>query len=467
MANGTKYQSLISNVIAFAGGKDNISYFTYCTTRLRFNIKDKGAVHADKIAKLDGVLGTQWTGNQLQVIVGQDVADVYKLICKTHGIKSEAKIDENLDTHLVKEKKKKFSVRDALTAMSACIIPLIPMLVAGGMIKSVILALSFTNILPQDSNTYFVFNFVADASLYFLPVALGYSCSKRFNMETSIGIMLGAVLIHPNFISAVNDSTAMSVFGLSVPLRKYSSTIFPMFITMFVASYVEKFLKKHLPSALKPIFVPTLTIVIMTPVMLCFLAPLGSILGSYLGVGIKWIYDTFGALGPALFAAFSPFLVMTGMHAALAPYSTNAIATTGKDIFVGPAAFIRNFNQGVAALVVAVKSKDVEQRSIAISCAITAIVSGITEPALFGVNLKYRKPLYASCIGGFFGGLYAGLTGVARYAYGGSGLFGLVVFIGENPYNLLNEVIAMAIGGAVTFIVGMFIVKPEELVDKA
>ena len=441
MANGTKYQSLISNVIAFAGGKDNISYFTYCTTRLRFNIKDKGAVHADKIAKLDGVLGTQWTGNQLQVIVGQDVADVYKLICKTHGIKSEAKIDENLDTDLVKEKKKKFSVRDALTAMSACIVPLIPMLVAGGMIKSVILALSFTNILPQDSNTYFVFNFVADASLYFLPVALGYSCSKRFNMETSIGIMLGAVLIHPNFISAVNGSTAMSVFGLSVPLRKYSSTIFPMFITMFVASYVEKFLKKHLPSALKPIFVPTLTIVIMT--------------------------HTFGALGPALFAAFSPFLVMTGMHAALAPYSTNAIATTGKDIFVGPAAFIRNFNQGVAALVVAVKSKDVEQRSIAISCAITAIVSGITEPALFGVNLKYRKPLYASCIGGFFGGLYAGLTGVARYAYGGSGLFGLVVFIGENPYNLLNEVIAMAIGGAVTFIVGMFIVKPEELVDKA
>ena len=113
------------------------------------------------------------------------------------------------------------------------------MLVAGGMIKSVILALSFTNILPQDSNTYFVFNFVADASLYFLPVALGYSCSKRFNMETSIGIMLGAVLIHPNFISAVNGSTAMSVFGLSVPLRKYSSTIYPMFITMFVASYVE------------------------------------------------------------------------------------------------------------------------------------------------------------------------------------------------------------------------------------
>ncbi len=466
MANMAKYQSLISDVVSKVGGKDNISYFTHCTTRLRFNIKDKTLVNVEKVEKLDGVLGTQWTGNQLQIIIGQDVADVYKNICKTNGLKQEIKVEENLDETKMIEKKEKISIKDIFTVMSSCIVPLIPMLIAGGMIKSVLLALSFLRILPSDSNTYIVMNFVADASLYFLPVALGWSCSKRFNVDSSVGILLGAILIHPTFVSAAKaGDTALSIFGLSIPMKTYSSTIFPMFISMFVAKYIYKYLNKLVPKALKPIFVPTLTVVIMTPIMLCFLAPLGSILGTYLGVGIKWVYDTFGALGPALFAALSPFLVMTGMHAALAPYSTNAIATIGYDVFVGPAAFIRNFNQGIASLVVSLKAKDVNTKSVAASCAITAIISGITEPALFGINLKYKKPLYAACIGGFFGGLYAGFMGVARMAYGGSGLFGLVVFVSENPMNLINEIIAMVVGGIVTFVVGWIITKPSDLED--
>lgn len=464
MANMAKYQSLISDVVAEVGGKENVSYFTHCTTRLRFNVKDKSVVNTAGVEKLDGVLGTQWTGNQLQIIVGQDVEEVYKNICKTNGIKAEAKVDENLDEDLPVKEKKKFSVKDVLTAMSACIVPLIPMLIAGGMIKSVILALSFIKVLPSDSNTYIVLNFIADASLYFLPVALGWSCAKRFKVDPSVGILLGAMLIHPTFVAAVKGGeTALSLFGIGIPMKTYSSTIFPMFISMVVAGQLQKYLNRWMPKALKPIFVPTLTVVIMAPIILCFLAPLGSILGTYLGVAIKWTYDTFGAFGPALFAALSPFLVMTGMHAALAPYSTNAIATLGYDVFVGPAAFIRNFNQGIASLVVSLKSRDVNTKSIAASCAITAIVSGITEPALFGVNLKYRKPLYAACIGGFAGGLYAGLMGVARMAYGGSGLFGLVVFVSENPMNLINEIIAMAIGGIVTFIAAWIMLKPEDL----
>lgn len=469
MANLNKYTDVISHCVDLVGGKDNISQFLYCTTRLRFNVKDKGLVKTDALGKLKGCLGTQWTGNQLQLIIGQDVAEVYKAVCKTYGISSEAKVDENLDANLAETAGEKpriwerISVQGFFTAMSACIVPVIPMLVAGGMVKSILLILSQLGILATDSGTYVTLMWMCDASTYFLPVALGYTCAKRFNMDPSMGIYLGAILISPTLISMVAEGDAGSIFGLAIPAQSYTSSIFPVFLTILVASYIWRFLNRYIPTAVRSMFAPILTLVIMAPISLCVTAPFGSLLGSYLGIAIKWLYDMFGPLGTAIYTAVSPFLVMTGMHACLSVYSTNAIATTGRDIFVGAASFIRNLNQGIAALVVALKSKDPDQRATAWSCAITAIVSGVTEPALFGVNLRYRKPIYAACIGGFFGGLYAGMMGVARYVYGGIGLFGLTVFVGDDPSNLINQIIAMAIGAAVTFVVGWIIVKPEDL----
>jgi len=460
MAKKNKYTLLINSIVDLVGEKENISLFTHCMTRLRFNLKDKSVVKLKEIENIEGVLGSQWTGNQLQIVIGSTVDDVYKEICKVNDIDVQNKLNINLeeDSH-----KKKISLNRILTAMSACIVPLIPMLIAGGMIKSFLSALIYFKLVTASDPTIITFTFIADASLYFLPVALGYTCSKRFKMNPAVGMFLGGILIHPTLITMVTNNDSGSIFNLSIPAYSYSSTIFPIFLTIVVASRLEWLLKKYIPNCIKSIFVPTLEIIIMSPIMLCFLAPIGNYLGVYLGVGVKWIYDMFGPLGPALFAAFSPFLVMTGMHACLSTYSTNAIATTGKDIFVGAAAFIRNFNQGIAALVVAIKTKDMNLRETAIGCSVSAIFAGITEPALFGINLKYKKPLYAACVGGFFGGLYAGFMGVARYAYGGSGLFGLTVFVGENPMNLVHEVIAMIIGGVVTFVVGMIITKQSDI----
>ena len=462
MVKKSKYEELTKNIIGLVGGKENVSLFTHCMTRLRFNVKDKGIVETGELEKISGVLGVQWTGDQLQVIIGSAVDEVYKEICKVNEIKMQDKLNINVEEKEVRGKVK-ISLNSIFTAMSACIVPLIPMLIAGGMIKSVLSAIIYFGWVSSTDPTIVTFTFIADASLYFLPIALGYTCSKRFNMNPAIGMFLGGILIHPTLLGMVADKDCGSIFGIGIPAYKYTSTIFPIFLTIIVASRLERILKKYIPNSIKSIFVPTLEIVIIAPIMLCVIAPLGNYLGVYLGAGVKWLYDTFGPIGPALFAAFSPFLVMTGMHACLSTYSTNAIATTGKDIFVGAAAFIRNFNQGVAALVVAIKSKDENVRETAIGCAVSAIFAGITEPALFGINLKYRKPLYAACIGGFFGGLYAGFMGVARYTYGGSGLFGLTVFIGENPMNLVHQIIAMIIGGAVTFIVGMIITKQSDL----
>lgn len=154
---------------------------------------------------------------------------------------------------------------------------------------------------------------------------------------------------------------------------------------------------------------------------------------------------------------------MTGMHLCLDPYTADALATTGKEVFVGPAMTVRNICQGMTCIPVAIKTKDPDIRSTAISCAISAIIGGVTEPALFGINLRFKKPLYASMIGGFFGGLYAGIMHCTRFAYGGGSITGLIVFVSEDPMNLINEVIAIIIGCVVTFIIGMIIIKPEDV----
>lgn len=455
------YSVIAGNIVEKVGGKDNIMLFTHCLTRLRFNVKDKGLVDEEAISKMPGVTGIRWAADQIQIIIGQDVADVYKLVCKTNGLKREAAIDENLDgAEMVN---KKLTVSSVLLTLSGCIVPLLPMLIAGGMIKAAILCLSTFGLMSADSATYATLNFASNAPMYFLPIAVGYTASKQFGVNPSIGMMLGGVLLHPTFTAMVAEGSAGAIFGLTIPVNSYGSSIFPMILTMFVCGFVERFFAKYSPKSLRAVIQPTCTILVMLPLMLCFLAPLGSILSTYLGIAIMWLYNVIGPLGTALFAAFSPFLVMTGMHLCLDPYTANSLATMGKEVFVGPAMFVRNVNQGIACLAVAVKTKNQDLRTTAISCAITAIGGGVTEPALFGINLKYKKAMYSAMIGSFFGGLYAGIMGVARYAYGGSGIFGLAVFVGESPANLINELIAVAISSVITFVVGVIIIKPEDV----
>lgn len=463
---GKDYSVIAGNIVDSVGGKDNIQIFTHCLTRLRFTLKDKGAVKAEEIEKMPGVVGIRWAGNQIQVIIGQDVADVYKLVCKTNGLKQERPVDEDLGDSAVKGKKK-FSAAQIFASLSGCIPPLLPMLIGGGMIKAIILALSTFGLMDTASATYQTLNFVSNAPMYFLPVMIGYTGARQFGANPSIGMMLGAILIHPTLIQMATDGVSGALYGIGYPANNYSSSIFPMILTMFICGYVERFFAKYSPKSIRSVVEPVCTILVMTPIMLTLLAPLGSYLSTYLGIGVKFLYDTIGPWGMALFAAVSPFLVMTGMHLCLDPYTADALATTGRELFVGLAMFVRNFNQGIACLVVACKTKKANTRSLAISCAISAIGAGVTEPALFGINLKYRKALYSAMIGSFFGGLYAGFTHVARFAYGGSGIFGLVVFVGDNPMNLINEMIAVAISAVITFAVGMFLVKTKDIDGEA
>ncbi|MFV0479035.1 MAG: PTS transporter subunit EIIC [Anaerorhabdus sp.] len=458
MAKKERFEDLTNNLIDLIGGKENISFFTHCVTRLRFNLKDKGLAKIEEIEKISGVVGCQWSGEQLQVIIGQAVGDAYDLICKKTGLEKEEAIKENLDGE-----KKKFSIGAVVDGFAGCVTPLIPMMIGAGLIKVIVLLGTQLGLLSVESSTYLVLSLVGDAGFYFFPVYVGATAARKFGANMGLGMLVGAMLIHPSFIEAVAAGTPLSIFGLPIYAATYANGIFSTILAVFVMSYIEKFVAKHSPDAIRSITVPLITLLIIVPLTFCLLGPIGSFLGIYLAQAINWLYNTVGFFGVAVLSALYPLIVMTGMHTAFSPYLLASFATIGYDPIICPANFISNFNQGAACIAVALKSKDVNLKSVASSSAVTALVGGVTEPAMFGVNLKLKTPLYASMIGSFCGAAFIGLFNVYIYSFPGSGgLFGLPAFIGPTSKNIIYMLIGSLIGIVVTFIMTLILYKPAK-----
>ena len=220
-----KFQKLSENIVNYIGSKDNVTYFVHCVTRLRFNLKDKSLSKPEEIEKLPGVLGCKWQGDELQIIIGQDVDDAYRLICKEHGFVMEDAIDEDLDVS-VKKEKKKLTMKGAFSAIadiiSGSLIPFIPVLIGAGMIKVLCLLLSTFGILDPASSTYNMLSIVGDAGFYFLPVFIGKGAAKKFNTDEGLGMLMGLMLVAPSFIALVDEGASITLFGLPVYAGTYS-----------------------------------------------------------------------------------------------------------------------------------------------------------------------------------------------------------------------------------------------------
>lgn len=456
MAKEKNYEELANNIAALVGSKDNVVSFAHCMTRLRFNVKDKGLVKVEEIEKLEGVVGTQWSNNQLQIIIGQSVGDAYNLICEKNGFKKEAAVEENV------EEKKKFSAMTIFEGITACIIPLIPLFMASGLLKVLVVLGGLLHILPDTSTTTQILTMASDAALYFMPILVGYTAAKKFGADPSLAMGLCGLLVFPNFVELLGAGSAVSIFAIPVYHATYSNMIFPSILVVFVMSKVEKFFKKYVPELLKVMLVPLLTMLVMLPLALCALAPLGAFIGSGITVAIEFIYGKVGFLGVGILAAVYPLLIITGMHSTMAPVCISYFTKYGFDPLIIPACYIANFNQFAAALGVAVKSKDEKVKGIASSSALTAFLAGITEPALFGVSLRYKKPLVASVIGGLAGGIYAGIMHTKVVAMSGLGVFALAGFLSDDVMNLVNYCIAIVIGMVVTFVITLVTFNDKE-----
>ena len=460
------FDQLADQILLHVGGKENITYLAHCMTRLRMTLKENSLAEIEALKKLDGVMGTQWSGDQLQIIIGQKVPDLYAIVRRKGGLDQANTVSENVDGKAKEKLTPKVIGGKILDGLSGSLSPMIPLLIAGGLLKLIVVIGAQLKLLDSASNTGALLNFWGDAAFYFLPVFVGGFAAKKFGANVGLGMMLGAALIYPDFIAMVGEGTAITLFGLPVYMATYTSTLLPSVLCVWVMSYVEKFFAKHSPDSLRAMLEPFCTMLIMVPLSLCVLAPIATMIGNVVGVGLNWLMGSFGFIGLAIIGALWPILIVAGMHVGLLPFIFQQLSAFGY-MTINIPNFTNNFAQGAACLGVAVRTKDSNLRAESITCAITALTGGISEPAIFGICLQKRTPLYASMIGNAVGGAIVGLTGCKMFTFtAAGGLLGLPAFIGESAANLLFFLAASAATMVVTFLMTMVLYKPEAVVEE-
>lgn len=345
---------------------------------------------------------------------------------------------------LIKIKK---TISNVLSKVTECIIPILPVLIGVGMVKVLLIILGplVFNILPEDSNTYIVLDFVADAGYYFLPIYTAISTADTFKTNKYVAALVGAMLISPTYVDLVAQGKTLSILGLPIVSTDYSSQIISSIILIWIMSYIFNFFDSHISKNFKPILTPLFTIIIMIPVAFCAVGPLGVFLGNCL-VKLILLLKGLGAIGNGIMCAIIPFITILGLGGANIS-ACLLLASSGCD----PILFFSNvlYNNILGAIALAIYLKDEKPETLA--AAITSAIAGISEPALFGVAIKKPKAIVALIIGGFCGGFYAGLTGVKSYAIASFGTFGLITTIGPES-SIVQATIALAIGCVVGFI---------------
>lgn len=419
------YDDLAKNILELIGGKDNVSETYHCMTRLRFNLKDKGLVKNDELKALDGVVGTQWSGDQLQVIIGQEVGEVYAAVCKVGGIKLEKSIEENLDEE---SEKKGFKFSDIFAAMAAIMLPVVPAIAGGGMIKGIVTIMTSYLGFESSSALIQVLTIAGDCAFYFLPFLVAWAASKRFKTDTALALAMAGVLLYPTMTAGnTSGAEALSLFGLPIPFPRYYGSTIPIILTVFVLKYIYAWVNKWMPKVLRVVFTPFVVLLIMTPLTLVAIGPLASYLSKGLVVVIKFLYDLSPLVAGAIVGSTRLFVVMTGMHLSLGAICMENLATFGYDYLL-PMNTMGTLALLGACLGVWVRAKKDANKSIGASTAISAFI-GITEPGIYGVFLKFKSAMVATIIGGACGGAIVGAFGGRATAYVNSCILSLPVFM--------------------------------------
>ncbi|MGL5378357.1 beta-glucoside-specific PTS transporter subunit IIABC [Clostridium sp.] len=436
------YENLAKSILNYVGEEGNVEHVTHCATRLRFNLKDVSKVNQEKLKQTKGVMGVVNSNGQFQIIIGSDVANVYKKLMELGSFQ------KSNDGNTEKSKK---GISSIFEIISGIFTPILQPLAAAGMLKAVLVIATTFGWLTKDSQTYYIFNFVSDSLFFFFPVILGYTSAVKFKANPYMGMLIGGMLIHPSFSALVSAGESVTLLGLPIKLINYSSTVVPIILIVWIMSYVEAFADKISPKPIKFFSKPLITMLVMTPIAFSALGPIG----SFLGDGLSKVIDTINGVAPwsipMIVGATSPLLVMVGMHYALIPMGINGIALNGYENIVGPGMLVSNIAQGASTLAVAAKTKNKDLKQLAGSAGLTAVL-GITEPAMYGVTMRLKKPLISIMISGGIAGAYAGFTGVVRYASGSPGIASLPIFMGDNPMNIIHTIIALAIAFVSAFI---------------
>ena len=440
------YSKSAEKLVQAMGGKDNITRVFHCMTRLRFYVKDKNKIHEAEIKKLSEISGVNWHQDQFQVIAGNEVNELYAELVKM-GVP-----DDDADSP-VKTMEKKSVGSAIIDSVTGCMTPMIPALTAAGMIKVVLTLLTTFHLVSDTSDTYQVISFIGDAAFYFMPFLIAANAAKVFRVNQSLALIMAGVFLHPNFTAMIASGDPITFFSIPVTPTTYSYSVIPVILMVWIMSYIVKFVDRITPRIVKLILHPTLVILISAPIAVIAVGPLGGIIGDGLAVAIDFLSTKLGFIIIGILSAAFPFIVMTGMHHALTPIGLNAVATGG-DTLIFVSQVCSNVAQGGASLAVAVGSKDKNMKQLASASGISALM-GITEPALYGVTLKLKRPVIAAAIAAGIGGIVGGLLQVTLYIAQNC-LLVIPAFIGEKGMsNFLYGITMIIVSFAAAFILTM------------
>lgn len=433
--------------VELLGGSSNISTALHCVTRLRFNLRDGSLAKLDDIRQLKGVLGAQIKDGQYQIIIGPNVNRVYDEVVPL--LDSSAAADKPSSAGKIKGAQ----VLDIITGIFSAILPA---LVAGGMLKG-LLALAEIVGVNTGVGTCQILSMISDVPFYFLPFLLAISAARKFKVNEYLGVCMAGALMYPTFVEAVGaDPNPFTFLGIAVPVFSYADSVFPVILGVGLLAIVYHFIDRFIPDVLKMVLVPMLSLVISVPLTLLVFAPLGAYGGLALADGIVWLFSLLGPIAGFLLGFFMPLIVLFGMHQSTSPIQISNIATLGYDYLL-PVSFCHNMAESGAAFGAALRMKDKELRSAALTTSFSAFL-GISEPALFTVQVPNKTPLIAAMIANGIGGALTVVLGAKCYAFVMPGITSLPTYANGGAFNLLMMVVCIAstfvIAAILSFILG-------------
>lgn len=441
------YRQFGNDVVQLVGGKDNVLSLEHCVTRLRFSLKDKSLANIDEIKMLKGVLGVV-DGKQVQVVVGGEVVPAYNAIVENYSFGGGGQPVSKEKTKLTAK-----GVWDALLDyLSGTMVQIIPLFIGCGLINCILSVAKIVFGVDSATATYQVLNSIANAPFYFLPVLVGYAGTKKLGANPFLGAMLGLFLMHPSFTGLINGENNI-FFGIPFSAIDYKSTVFPTLIGAWLLSFLEPFIYKRLPKILKTVFGPFLCILIMSPLMLFIIGPIGYYAGQLLANSILSLQNLPLGIGNGLVSALQPVLVLFGAHTVLAPVMIESIGTIGYDALVRPAFIMASFGHFGASLAVTLRCKNKEVKGMAAGATLTSFL-GTNEPSIYALELPLVRPFIAALTGAFCGGIVCALTGAHAYAMGKNGVFGWLVFEDTIVWIILASIVSTAVAFALTLAMG-------------
>lgn len=459
------YESVAKKILQRVGGAENVTGLVHCMTRLRFNLKDESIVDDEAVKKTKGVMGVMKKGGQYQIIIGNDVGYVYEELNKLGKFSNQVPKKKENSTE------KKNILTMLMDTISGIMTPVIPAIIGAAMIKVLLTLLPMIGVLNTSGDTYQLLTVIGDGAFFFMPVLIAVSASKKFGTNVYYAASIALIMLHPNFISmmttAHDANETIRFLGLiPVTYATYSYSVIPIILAVWSLKYVEKFVDKITPVITKNFLKPMLVVLIEAPIALIILGPLGAICGNVLSDVVYFIHDKLGFIAVGLVAGIYPFVVMAGMHHAFTPIKLGMIATTGYENFICIGELCSNMAQGAASLAVAIKSKNKDFKQIAGSSAFSALLAGITEPALYGVTLRLKRPMLGACIGAVAGGLFGGFFQLKCFGIATPAIVTIVQYVEESrPLSLLIAALTILITVIVAFIATMLI-GFEDVVDE-